>query len=98
MLSFHLKGGCFPGSSTFIISFSAILAELICILNLRGGTNTFDHKQVVDAVNCARRGWINVDMDILACEVCGTRLQFSTPSAWNQQQGMFLLFASASFL
>lgn len=46
----------------------------------------FAKPKAVDAVNCARRGWINVDMDILACEVCGTRLQFSTPSAWNQQQ------------
>lgn len=46
----------------------------------------FAKPKAVDAVNCARRGWVNVDLDIIACENCGARLQFSTPSAWNQQQ------------
>lgn len=46
----------------------------------------FAKPQVMDAVNCARRGWINVDLDIIACEVCGARLQFSTPSSWNREQ------------
>lgn len=44
--------------------------------------------QVVSAVNCASRGWINVDIDTIACEACGARLLFSTPASWNQQQGM----------
>lgn len=46
----------------------------------------FAKPKVMDAVNCARRGWINVDLDIIACEVCGARLQFSTPSSWNREQ------------
>lgn len=46
--------------------------------------------QVVSAVNCASRGWINVDIDTIACEACGARLLFSTPASWNQQQGMLL--------
>ncbi|CAM8918699.1 unnamed protein product [Rhodiola kirilowii] len=46
----------------------------------------FAKPKVVDAVNCARRGWINVDLDIIACESCGARLLFSTPSSWSQQQ------------
>ncbi|KAL9231541.1 hypothetical protein vseg_006760 [Gypsophila vaccaria] len=46
----------------------------------------FAKPKAVDAVNCARRGWVNVDIDIIACEVCGARLQFATPSTWNQQQ------------
>ncbi|KAI4344036.1 hypothetical protein L6164_011313 [Bauhinia variegata] len=46
----------------------------------------FAKPKVVSAVNCARRGWINVDVDIIACEACGTRLLFSTPASWNQQQ------------
>lgn len=45
---------------------------------------------MVNAVNCARRGWVNVDMDTIACESCGARLLFSTPSSWNQQQGTVL--------
>uniref|UniRef100_A0A2P2KTH8 C3HC-type domain-containing protein n=1 Tax=Rhizophora mucronata TaxID=61149 RepID=A0A2P2KTH8_RHIMU len=46
----------------------------------------FAKPEVVSAVNCARRGWINVDMDIISCEACRVRLLFSTPSSWTQQQ------------
>ncbi|KAL9375092.1 hypothetical protein Peur_031971 [Populus x canadensis] len=46
----------------------------------------FAKPKVVSAVDCARRGWINLDMDIIACEACGARLLFSTPSSWSQQQ------------
>ncbi|KAL8124159.1 hypothetical protein AgCh_011968 [Apium graveolens] len=46
----------------------------------------FAKPQVVSAVNCAMRGWINVDSDIIACEACGSRLLFSTPSSWTQHQ------------
>ncbi|GAY60525.1 hypothetical protein CUMW_202680 [Citrus unshiu] len=31
----------------------------------------FAKPKVVSAVNCARRGWINVDTDTIACESCG---------------------------
>lgn len=55
--------------------------------------------QVVSAVNCAIRGWINVDSDIIACEACGSRLLFSTPSSWTQHQGKsFLTFIILLFL
>ncbi|KAL5723523.1 hypothetical protein ACHQM5_006915 [Ranunculus cassubicifolius] len=46
----------------------------------------FGKPKVVSAVNCARRGWINIEMDILSCEACGARLLFSNPSSWTQQQ------------
>ncbi|OVA19767.1 zinc finger protein [Macleaya cordata] len=46
----------------------------------------FGKPKAVSAVNCARRGWISVEMDIIACEACGARLLFSTPSSWTQQQ------------
>ncbi|KAF7806320.1 NIPA-like protein [Senna tora] len=46
----------------------------------------FAKPKVVSAVNCARRGWINVDVDTIACESCGARLFFSTPASWNKQQ------------
>ncbi|KAJ8553405.1 hypothetical protein K7X08_024083 [Anisodus acutangulus] len=51
------------------------------------GTNvgTFTWK-AISAVNCARRGWINVDMDTIACEACGSRMLFSTPPSWTRQQ------------
>ncbi|XWS36936.1 hypothetical protein CRYUN_Cryun19dG0000400 [Craigia yunnanensis] len=46
----------------------------------------FAKPKVISAVNCARRGWVNVEMDIIACESCGARLLFSTPPSWTQQQ------------
>lgn len=46
----------------------------------------FGKPKVISAVNCARRGWINVEMDIIACEACGARLLFSNPSSWTRQQ------------
>ncbi|XP_068643709.1 uncharacterized protein [Aristolochia californica] len=46
----------------------------------------FAKPKVVSPVNCARRGWVNVDMDTISCEACGARLLFSTPSSWTQQQ------------
>ncbi|KAE8695781.1 putative serine-threonine protein kinase, plant-type [Hibiscus syriacus] len=52
----------------------------------------FTKPKVVNAVNCAMRGKVNVDMDILACESCVAHLLFSTPPSWTQQQGM--LFAN----
>ncbi|XP_028753817.1 uncharacterized protein LOC114713354 [Neltuma alba] len=46
----------------------------------------FAKPKVVSAVNCARRGWINIDIDTIACEACGARILFSAPASWNQQQ------------
>ncbi|CAA6673110.1 unnamed protein product [Spirodela intermedia] len=33
-----------------------------------------------------KRGWVNVQMDTLACQSCGARLLFSNPSSWTLQQ------------
>ncbi|XP_016485951.2 uncharacterized protein LOC107806325 [Nicotiana tabacum] len=46
----------------------------------------FAKPKAISSVNCARRGWINVDMDTIACEACGSRMLFSTPPSWSQQQ------------
>ncbi|ESQ30612.1 hypothetical protein EUTSA_v10011335mg [Eutrema salsugineum] len=46
----------------------------------------FAKPQVISAVNCARRGWVNVDNDTIACECCGAHLYFSAPSSWSKQQ------------
>ncbi|XP_039161354.1 uncharacterized protein LOC104426095 [Eucalyptus grandis] len=46
----------------------------------------FAKPKAVCAVNCARRGWVNVDMDTIACEACGARVLFSTPSSWSREQ------------
>ncbi|XP_010479320.1 PREDICTED: uncharacterized protein LOC104758193 isoform X1 [Camelina sativa] len=46
----------------------------------------FAKPQVISAVNCARRGWVNDDADSIACESCGAHLYFSAPSSWSKQQ------------
>ncbi|ERN07763.1 uncharacterized protein LOC18435993 [Amborella trichopoda] len=46
----------------------------------------FAKPKIVNPVNCARRGWINVERDTIACEACGARLLFCTPSSWTPQQ------------
>uniref|UniRef100_J3L1P8 C3HC-type domain-containing protein n=1 Tax=Oryza brachyantha TaxID=4533 RepID=J3L1P8_ORYBR len=42
--------------------------------------------KVISPVNCARRGWINIEPDVITCEACEARLLFSTPSSWAAQQ------------
>ncbi|GLT76527.1 hypothetical protein SLA2020_481800 [Shorea laevis] len=46
----------------------------------------FAKPKVVCAVNWARRGWVNVDMNIIAGESCGACLLFSAPPSWSQEQ------------
>lgn len=46
----------------------------------------FAKPKVVSPVNCARRGWTNVEPDIITCEACGARLLFTSPSSWTPQQ------------
>ncbi|KAF8053170.1 hypothetical protein N665_1456s0007 [Sinapis alba] len=46
----------------------------------------FAKPQVISALNCARRGWVNDDTDTLSCESCGAHLYFSAPASWSKQQ------------
>ncbi|MQL70786.1 hypothetical protein Taro_003141 [Colocasia esculenta] len=46
----------------------------------------FGKPKAIDPVNCARRGWVNVEVDTLACGACGARLLFSAPSSWTLPQ------------
>ncbi|GAB2218947.1 hypothetical protein Drorol1_Dr00006570 [Drosera rotundifolia] len=46
----------------------------------------FAKTKVIDAVSCARRGWVNADLDTIACELCGARLLFPVPSSWPREQ------------
>ncbi|KAF8676100.1 hypothetical protein HU200_047605 [Digitaria exilis] len=46
----------------------------------------FAKPKVISPVNCARRGWINIEPDVITCEACDARLLFSTPSSWTTRQ------------
>lgn len=37
--------------------------------------------QVAGPLACAKRGWVNVDVTKIGCELCGAQLDFALPSA-----------------
>lgn len=37
--------------------------------------------QVAGSLACAKRGWVNVDVAKIECEICGAQLDFALPSA-----------------
>ncbi|KAL6842518.1 hypothetical protein ACP4OV_027362 [Aristida adscensionis] len=61
-------------------------ADLMRRLGTFKAMTWFAKPKVISPVNCARRGWINIEPDVITCEACGARLLFSTPSSWTQQQ------------
>ncbi|XP_062204561.1 uncharacterized protein LOC133906618 [Phragmites australis] len=61
-------------------------ADLMCRLASFKAMTWFAKPKVISPVNCARRGWTNIEPDIITCEACGARLLFSTPSSWTTQQ------------
>ncbi|XP_074560073.1 uncharacterized protein LOC141816134 isoform X2 [Curcuma longa] len=38
------------------------------------------------SLSCARRGWINVDTDVIECESCGARLTFTMLASWTSTE------------
>ena len=43
--------------------------------------------QLANPVSCARKGWVNVDVDLIACESCNAMLSFPIPLTWFQHEG-----------
>lgn len=43
--------------------------------------------QVISSLACARRGWVNVDVDKIACESCTASLGFSLLPSWTPDEG-----------
>ncbi|XP_017641519.1 uncharacterized protein LOC108482925 [Gossypium arboreum] len=44
--------------------------------------NWFGKPKVTSSLSCARRGWINIDDDKIACETCGACLNFASSPSW----------------
>ncbi|KAA3441621.1 CBL-interacting serine/threonine-protein kinase 23 [Gossypium australe] len=44
--------------------------------------NWFGKPKVASSLSCARRGWINIDVDKIACETCGACLNFASSPSW----------------
>ncbi|KAA8524932.1 hypothetical protein F0562_011430 [Nyssa sinensis] len=48
--------------------------------------NWFGKPKTASSLACARRGWINVDVDKIECESCGGSLKFITPASWTPME------------
>ncbi|THU52321.1 hypothetical protein C4D60_Mb10t02770 [Musa balbisiana] len=46
-------------------------------------SNWFAKPKGAGSLSCARRGWINIDTDIIECESCGAQLTFTISSSWS---------------
>ncbi|XVF40084.1 hypothetical protein PTKIN_Ptkin01aG0083600 [Pterospermum kingtungense] len=49
--------------------------------------NWFGRHKVASSLACAQRGWINIDVDKIACETCEARLQFVSSLSWTASEG-----------
>lgn len=49
--------------------------------------------QAASSLACARRGWVNLDVDKIECESCGANLQFVLSASWTPTEGGFCKFS-----
>jgi hypothetical protein len=53
--------------------------------------------QVAGPLACAKRGWVNVDVAKIECELCGAKLDFALPSD-SSVEGEDIIFVMVFFL
>ncbi|XP_024967105.1 uncharacterized protein LOC112506977 [Cynara cardunculus var. scolymus] len=49
--------------------------------------NWFGKPKAASSLACARRGWVNVDVDKIQCESCGANLKYNAPDSWTPTEG-----------
>ncbi|CAH9147668.1 unnamed protein product [Cuscuta epithymum] len=49
-------------------------------------TDWFGKPKAAGSLACARRGWINVDVDKIECESCGASLRFTSSAHWTPSE------------
>ena len=47
--------------------------------------------QAASSLSCSRRGWVNVDVDKIECELCGANLEFISSVSWTPMEGKVLV-------
>nr|XP_043623022.1 uncharacterized protein LOC122594658 [Erigeron canadensis]XP_043623023.1 uncharacterized protein LOC122594658 [Erigeron canadensis] len=47
----------------------------------------FGKPKVASSLACARRGWVNVNLDTIQCESCGSNLKYNAPESWTSTEG-----------
>ncbi|KAL2472738.1 IAP-like protein 1 [Forsythia ovata] len=48
--------------------------------------NWFGKPKAASSLACARRGWVNVDLDKIECESCGVNLKFISSTTWTSSE------------
>lgn len=48
--------------------------------------------QAASSLACARKGWVNVDVDKVECESCGAVLKFVSSASWTPFEGESFLY------
>ncbi|GJR39363.1 zinc finger, C3HC [Tanacetum coccineum] len=49
--------------------------------------NWFGKPKAASSLACARRGWVNVDVDKIQCESCGANLKYNAPDSHAHTEG-----------
>ncbi|OMO65754.1 Zinc finger, C3HC-like protein [Corchorus olitorius] len=49
--------------------------------------NWFGKPKLASSLACAQRGWMNIDVDKIACETCGACLHFASSPSWPASEG-----------
>lgn len=47
--------------------------------------------KAANSLSCARRGWVNVDVDKIECETCGANLKYMASTPWMSSEGESIL-------
>ncbi|XP_057867659.1 uncharacterized protein LOC131074919 isoform X3 [Cryptomeria japonica] len=61
-------------------------ADLLKRLATYKPANWSGKPKVASSLACARKGWVNVDVDTIACEACGVHLNFAMSSSWTDDK------------
>ncbi|CDP06127.1 unnamed protein product [Coffea canephora] len=48
--------------------------------------NWFGKPKAASSLACARRGWVNTNLDTIECESCGGNLNFISPATWTPSE------------
>ncbi|XP_021741978.1 uncharacterized protein LOC110708199 isoform X2 [Chenopodium quinoa] len=48
--------------------------------------NWFGKPKAASSLACARRGWVNIDIDKIECETCGSSLKYVTTAGWMSSE------------
>ncbi|KAM0063139.1 putative Zinc finger, C3HC [Helianthus debilis subsp. tardiflorus] len=61
--------------------------DLLRRLSTFSPANWFGKPKAASSLSCARRGWVNVDVDTIQCEACGENLTYNAQDSWACTEG-----------